>query len=101
MIGVTPDPTKVGGGTYMLVFNQENVLREQIISVEKVGNNFEVIYIHDTNKQGSTCYASIWFLDENQNIPFGGEGEASVTNVARQYIGKFDLAGQSKHVFIQ
>ena len=92
-----PDPTKIAGVTFMLSFNQSNITREQILGIEKNGNNFEVMYIHDTNMEGFTYISGLIFLDENSNIGLAGD----VCSIGRRYIGKFDLGGVAKHVLIQ
>ena len=101
--GVTPDPTKIGGTiTYMIVLNQALSMK-QIIGIEKIGNEFQVMYIHDTNneryneqQQPIMSYYGLVFKDENQDILFNPNPDL----VGSQYIGKFDLSGNPKHVFV-
>lgn len=91
--GATPDPAKISGVTFMLQVNQHSFDRSKVIAVEKIGNNFEVIYMHDTNDEGRNFVCGMLFMDENVNVTIGGE-------LASKYIGKFDLAGTPKHVFL-
>ena len=97
VVATTPDPTKISGVTYMFTVNQTEFSRNQVISIDKNGNNFEMVYIHDTEKEGYTLYGGLIFVDENQIISFIGD----IDVVRNRYVGKFDLAGNPKHVFLQ
>ena len=103
VIAVTPDPTKIGGTiNFMIVINQAPLNIHQVLGIEKNGNQFEVMYIHDTTQerfdagQPIQSYYGLVFKDENQDILFSPNSE----QIGSQYIGKFDLGGVTKHVFM-
>lgn len=103
----TPDNGKISGVTLMVKLNQRSFKREQLLNVEKQGNDFSVIYCHETTNEFPDPNQPPQFQDPNERAFYGllllDEG-ANITATSRTdaigagYIGTFTVSGQPKHV---
>ncbi len=104
---LTPNVGRISGVTLMIELNQRTFKREQLLNVEKIGNDFSVIYCHDTLNEfpdptqppafqdpNERAYYGLLLLDENTDIT----STNSTSIIGLGYIGTFTVSGQPKHV---
>lgn len=99
---------KISGVTLMVELNQRTFKKEQLLNVEKQGNDFSVIYCHDSTNEfpdpnappvpppdpNERALYGLLLLDEDTDILITN----NVSKIYYGYIGTFSVSGQSKHV---